>query len=127
MLLVFAMKCCTKMPCPMPHNHYCCLLPLPVCLPYLLICTCLISLNPLLAHHRLCYVYVYGVFFYFCYMLHFFVTPFWLVCAHIYTFIFIFVSFHAIATILYCHLPYGFSTLFVSDLILFLKFLMVLA
>ena len=27
MLLVFAMKCCTKMPsCPLPHNHYCCLL-----------------------------------------------------------------------------------------------------
>ena len=22
MLLVFAMKCCTKMPCPLPHNHY---------------------------------------------------------------------------------------------------------
>jgi len=34
MLLVFAMKCCTKMPCPLPHNHYCCLLPSPVvCLP----------------------------------------------------------------------------------------------
>jgi len=70
---------------------------------------------------------VYSVFFYFCYMLHFFVTPFWLVCAHIFSFIFIFVSFHAIATILYCHLPYGFSMLFASDLILFLKFLMVLA
>ena len=40
---VFAMKCCTKMPCPLPHNHYCCLLPSPVCLPHLLICTCLIS------------------------------------------------------------------------------------
>jgi len=43
MLLVFAMKCCTKMPCPLPHNHYCCLLPSPICLPQLLICTCLIS------------------------------------------------------------------------------------
>ena len=45
MLLVFAMKCCTKMLCPLPHNHYCCLLasPKPICLPHLLICTCLIS------------------------------------------------------------------------------------
>jgi len=42
MLLVSAMKC-TKMPCPLPHNHYCCLLPSPICLPHLLICTCLIS------------------------------------------------------------------------------------
>jgi len=42
MLLVFAMKC-TKMPCPLPHNQYCCLLSLPICLPHLLICTCLIS------------------------------------------------------------------------------------
>jgi len=30
MLLVFAMKCCTKMPCPLPHNHYCCLLSSPM-------------------------------------------------------------------------------------------------
>jgi len=43
MLLVSAMKCCTKMPCPLLHNHYCCSLPSPVCLPHLLICTCLIS------------------------------------------------------------------------------------
>jgi len=43
MLLVFAMKCCTKVPCPLPHKHYCCSLPSPVCLPHLLICTCLIS------------------------------------------------------------------------------------
>ena len=43
MLLVFAMKCCTKTPCPLPHNHYCCLLSSPICLPHLLICTCLIS------------------------------------------------------------------------------------
>ena len=83
MLLVFAMKCCTKMPCPLPHNHYCCLLPSPIyaCL------TCssvhASSLHPLLAHHYLCYFDVYCVFFifsYFCYMLHFFVAPFWLVC-----------------------------------------------
>ena len=38
----FAMKCCTKMPCPLPHNHFCCLLSSPICLPHLLICTCLI-------------------------------------------------------------------------------------
>ena len=43
MLLVFAMKCCTKMPCPLPHNHYCCLLSSLICLPHLHICTCLIS------------------------------------------------------------------------------------
>ena len=30
MLLVFAMKCCNKMLCPLPHNHYCCSLPSPV-------------------------------------------------------------------------------------------------
>ena len=43
MLLVFAIKCWTKMPCPLPHSHYCCSLPSPVRLPHLLICTCLIS------------------------------------------------------------------------------------
>ena len=43
MILVLAMKCCTKMPCSLPHNHYCCLLSSPICLPCLLICTCLIS------------------------------------------------------------------------------------
>ena len=66
MLLVFAMKCCTKMPCPLPHNHYCCLLSSPVCLPHLLICTCLIS-SPIasqLAHYHLCYVDVYCVVFF---------------------------------------------------------------
>ena len=43
MLLVFAIKYYIKMPCSLPHNHYCCSLPSPVCLPHLLICTCLIS------------------------------------------------------------------------------------
>jgi len=42
-VLVFALKCCTKIPCPLPHNHYCCLLSSPICWPHLLICTCLIS------------------------------------------------------------------------------------
>ena len=74
MLLVFAMKCCSKMPCPMPHKHYyCCLLSLPICLPHLLICTCLIS-SPIacfkmLARHRLCYVDVYWVLFVFFYII----------------------------------------------------------
>ena len=43
MLLVFAMKCFTNMPCLLPHNRYCCLLSSPMYLPHLLICTCLIS------------------------------------------------------------------------------------
>ena len=96
MQLVFAMKCCTKMPCPLPHNHYCCLLPWILHL-LLLICTCLIS-SPIACPPSsvLSYVDVYCVlflFFYFCYMLHFFVTPFWLVCVHIFSFVSIFVSF----------------------------------
>ena len=59
MLLVFAMKCCTKMSCPLPHNHYnCCLFSSPICLPHLLICTCLIFL-PIACPPSsvLCYVY----------------------------------------------------------------------
>jgi len=46
MLLVLAMKCCTKMSYPLPHSQCCCLLSSPIsCLPRLLICTstCLIS------------------------------------------------------------------------------------
>ena len=50
------------MPCFLPHNHYCCLLPSPICLSHLFIRTCLNS-SPLLAHHHLCYVDVYCVFF----------------------------------------------------------------
>ena len=61
MLLVFLMKCCIKMPCSLPHNHYCCLLPSPICLSHLFIRTCLNS-SPLLAHHHLCYVDVYCFF-----------------------------------------------------------------
>jgi len=62
MILVLAMKCCTKMPCPLPHNHYCCFLSSPICLPHLLICTCLIS-SPIacLPSDHLCYVDVYCV------------------------------------------------------------------
>jgi len=39
-LLVFVMKCCIKMSCSLPHNHYCRSLPSPACLPHLLICRC---------------------------------------------------------------------------------------
>ena len=89
MLLVFAMKCCTKMHCPLPHNHYCCyFLHLYACL------TCssvhASSLHPLLAQHHLCYADVYCVFFYFWYMLHFFVTPLWIVCVHIFVWLYVF-------------------------------------
>ena len=50
------------------------------CLPtiiYSVLCWCLLRFN----------------IFYFCYMLHFFVTPFWLLCVHIFSFVSIFVSF----------------------------------
>jgi len=95
MLLVFAMKCCTTMPCPLPHNHYCCLLPSPIsiCLPHLLICTCLISspihcLPTVRYHHdHLCYVDVYCVFLFLLYAT-FFCDSFWLVCVHIFSFVF---------------------------------------
>jgi len=95
MLLVSAMKCCTKMLCPLPHNHYCCLLPSPICLPHLFICTCLISSpiacppSSVLCWCLLCFlILVYATFlcdsilaclctyflfrFYFCVILHFF-------------------------------------------------------
>ena len=83
MLLVFAMKCCTKIPFPLPHNHYCCLLPSPVCLPHLLICTCLIS-SPIACPPLsvLCWCLLLFFFQYFWYMLHLFVTPFWIVCVY---------------------------------------------
>ena len=77
MLLVSAVKCCTKMPCPLPRNHYCCSLPSPVCLPHLLICTCLIS-SPIACPPSsvLCWCFLFFflcIFSYFCDMLHFFV------------------------------------------------------
>jgi len=75
MLLVFAMKYGTKIPCPLPHNHFCCSLPSPVCLPHLLICTCLISL-PIACPPSSVLCWCLLCFFYFCDMLHFFVTPF---------------------------------------------------
>ena len=93
MLLVFAMKCCTKTPCPLPHNHYCCLLSSPICLPHLLICTCLIS-SPIACPPSSvsCWCLLRFLFF-FCYMLHFFVTPFWIVCVHIFVWL-VFVPLH---------------------------------
>jgi len=93
MLLVFAMKCCTKMLCPLPHNHYCYSLPSPVCLLHLLVCTCFIS-SPIACPPSsvLCW-YLLFLFSYFCDMLHFFVSPFWLVCVHIFSFI---LHFHSV-------------------------------
>ena len=50
------MKCCTKMPCPLPHNHF-------IAAYFLHLYACLTcssvhasSLHPLLAHHHLCSV-----------------------------------------------------------------------
>ena len=92
-LLVLAMKCCTKMPCPLPHNHYFCLLFSPICLPHLLICTCLIS-SPIACPPSSVLCWCLLRFFYFWYMLHFFVTPFWIVCVHIFVWLFFFIPFH---------------------------------
>jgi len=96
MLFVFAMKCCTKMPCPLPHNHYCCLLSSPIRLPHLLICTCLIS-SPIACPPSsvLCWCLLF-FFNYFCDMLHFFMTPFWLICEHIFSFVLHFHSFRTL-------------------------------
>jgi len=86
MLLAFAIKRCTKMPCPLPHNHYCCLLSSPTRLPHLLICTCLIS-SPIACPPSfvLCWYLLRFYFFIFaiCYI-SLFVTPFWIVCVHIF-------------------------------------------
>ena len=54
------------------------------------------SLHPLLAHHHLRYVDVYCFFSYFCDMLHFFMTPFWLICEHIFSFVLHFHSFQTL-------------------------------
>jgi len=97
MLLVFAMKC-SKMPCPLPHNHYCCSLPSPVCLPHLLICTCLIS-PPIACPPSSVLCWCLLCFLFFCYMLHFFVTSFSLVCVHIFSFVMIFLFLNVISDI----------------------------
>ena len=77
MLLVFAVKCCIKMLCSLPHNHYCCSLPSPVCLPYMphLFTHCL----PTIICVVLMSIVLFFNFSYFCDMLHFIVTSFWLV------------------------------------------------
>jgi len=82
MLHVFAMKCCHKMPCPLPHNKlltfftYILASPAHLYIPHLfthwlptIICVMLMSI---------------AFFFYFCYMLLFFVILFWIVCVHIF-------------------------------------------
>ena len=52
------------MPCPLPHHHYCCSLPSPVCLPHLLICTYFIS-SPIACPPSsvLCWCFFFFVFF----------------------------------------------------------------
>jgi len=85
MLLVFAMKCCTKIPCPLPHNRYCCLLSSPMCLPHLLISTCLIS-SPItypLSSVLCCLIAFFLLFFDICY------NSLWL---HFGLFVYIFLS-----------------------------------
>ena len=81
-LPAFVMECCIKIPCSLPHNHFCCLLPSPVCLPHLLICTRLNSSpiacppssvlcwcrHPFLAYLHLCYVDGCCVFFLFFFL-----------------------------------------------------------
>jgi len=89
MPLVFAMKCCTNMPCLSPHNHYWYSLPflhLYACLPHLLTSTptaCPPSWSSVLCWCLLIFFVIF-IFSYFCDMLHFFVTPFWLVYVHIF-------------------------------------------
>jgi len=59
------MKCCTKMPCPLPHNHYCCSLPSPVCLPHLLICYVHVSsLHPYCLPTIICVISYVDLFFF---------------------------------------------------------------
>ena len=57
------------MPCPLPHNHYCCLLSSHICLPHLLICTCLIS-SPIACPPSsvLCFIYIYFFLCVICYL-----------------------------------------------------------
>ena len=126
MLLVFAMKCCTKC------LSLCLITIIAACLPHLLICTCLISspiacppsssvLSMLLS---IVFFFIFAI----CYI-SYLRDP---ILACLYTYFlfhfYFFVSIHAIATILYCHLPYGFSMQFMCLIwSLFLKFFMVLA
>ena len=92
MPLVFAMKCCTKMLCPLPHNHY--------SLKLAFFTNMLASPPHLYMSHLfthclptiVCVMLMSIAFFYFCYLLRFFVTPFWLVCVHIFVWL-VFVSF----------------------------------
>ena len=94
MLLVFAMKCCTKMPCPLSHNHYdyCCLLPSPICLHHLLICTCLIS-SPIAYPPSSVLCWCLLCFFIFAIGYATFLCDSILACVHIFSFVSILVSF----------------------------------
>ena len=120
MLLVFAMKCCTKiMPCPLPHNdyYYCCLLPSPACLSHLLICTssCLIS-SPIACPPScvLCRCLSCFVFFGLCYI------SLWLhfgLFVYIFFISFLFLS-HSMPLLHFCIVTWWFfHAIYVSDLI----------
>ena len=113
MLLVFPMKCCTKMPCPMPHNHYWCLLSSPTCLPHLLICTCLIS-SPTACppSSALCWCLL-RIFLLFLIYANFFVTPLWIVCGHIFVWL-VFIYHFVLAVCLICVIVH--SILFTTEL-----------
>ena len=117
MPLVFAMKCCTKMPCPLPHNHCCCL----ILSPYLMLASPAHLYMPHLLTHCLptiiCVMLMSIVFFYFCYMLHFFVTPFGLF-VYIFSSSFLFLC-HSMWLLQFCIVtfPMVFHAIHVSDLI----------
>jgi len=91
MLLVFAMKRCTKMPCRL-HQP----LLLLASFTYMLASPARLYMPYLFTHCLptiICVMLMSIAFFYFCHVLHFFVTPFWFVCVHIFSFVSILVSF----------------------------------
>ena len=110
MLLFFAMKCCTKMPCPLPHNHYCCSLPSLVCLPNLRSVHAS-SHHPFLAHHHLCYVQCWCFFYFFLFLWYVtFLCDSILAC--LCTYFLIRSSFNCYFSWFYCFLNINFSFLY---------------
>jgi len=133
MLLVFAMKCCSKIIkclalCSASLPDYCCLLPSPVCLPHLLICTRLIS-SPIDCLPTIICVMLVSIVFLFFLSYATFLSDSILACLCTYfLFRFYFCVIPCDCYNLYCHIPYGFSTQFMCLIwSLFLKFLTVLA
>jgi len=106
MLFVFAMKCCTKMPCP--------LCPITIIAAYFLhlyaclTCSSVHGMPHLFTHCLPTTIYVMLMsilhFFYFCYMQHFFVTPFCIVCVHIFVWLVFVLN---LPTILYIHVSWS--------------------